>query len=77
MLAHNVLVISCVCRYSYQSIYLFNCFTTLIDLAKQAATLIGNSQRVADFIQTLELINDSDLCNGESFTFYSMSIISV
>ena len=77
MLAHNDHVISCVCRYSYQSIYLFNCFTTLIDLAKQAATLLGNSQRVADFIQTLEFINDSDLCNGESFTFYSMIIISV
>ncbi|XP_067950783.1 lysosomal cobalamin transporter ABCD4-like isoform X2 [Watersipora subatra] len=43
--------------YSFKSMTLFNCFTTIIDLSKQAATLLGNSQRVGDFIEALELID--------------------
>ncbi|XP_067950782.1 lysosomal cobalamin transporter ABCD4-like isoform X1 [Watersipora subatra] len=48
---------SIVSQYSFKSMTLFNCFTTIIDLSKQAATLLGNSQRVGDFIEALELID--------------------
>jgi len=46
---------SLISQYSFQSMYLFNCFTTLIDLSKQAAQLLGNSHRVADFLTVLEV----------------------
>ncbi|KAF6039456.1 ABCD4 [Bugula neritina] len=50
-------VTSLVSQFSFQTIYLFNCFTTLIDLAKQAAVLLGNTARVTGLIQLLRDIS--------------------